>query len=573
MPIHEDLALSLDILRPLTYVVTEEEDRVIEDIYKKTLNDDGHSDSDIKIYRSTIGLRDYKDYKKESEDADQPIAKPDASPMSNVMINNTLNEIFQAKSIDKRLIYVLLDIDNFLIEGGSNYQVIRRLKDIVLSCYRDQVNIKTLVIVSSDLIIPRKLQRYIEVLYYNLPNDAEIKEKTEKILLDYNSTITDKNTQIQSEVPPSMVLNLKALTTFEIEQITLSSIKKYGHLDPNSIKGYKKSVLRKTHLLEMMDTNYTINDVGGMSHLKEWLDKREGVWTDEAIKDNVPMLKGVLLLGITGCGKSLLGKAVANHWNLPLIHFDTSKIFSSRVGESESNMMKALKIVESISPCVLLVDEIEKAFAGSQSSTFSDAGTTSRVIGSFLTWFQESTAPVFVVATSNGIQYLPPELISRFDDKFFVNVPSFSERQAIWEIILRRYGRDWKTLKLNMTELATRTKTFTGREIEQVIKAGIYEWHWEKRKSGKADLKLEQKHFLTAIQQKVPVLETMKEEITYLYQWVGWDETKKNGVRAIYANAKDEEATDDIDTLLTEALKSDSLLDKYGNRKIGRAHV
>jgi hypothetical protein len=570
MPIHEDLSLSLDILRPLTYVVTEEEDRVIEDIYKKTLDDKGNSDSDVFIYRSTIGLIPFKEYKKEAEESDShPKNSGDPqSPATTSMINNALNQIYHAKSTDKRLIYILLDIDHNLIEGGSNTpQIVRRLKDIVLQCYHDQVNIKTLVIISSDLVVPRKLQRYLEVIYYDLPNESEIKEKAEKILTDYNSTLTDKNTKIHDEVPPSMVMNLKALTTFEIEQITLSSIKKYGHLDPNSIKAYKKSVLRKTHLLEMMDTNYTMADVGGMQHLKLWLDKREGVWTDEAIKDNVPMLKGVLLLGVTGCGKSLIGKCVANHWNLPLIHFDTSKIFSSRVGESESNMMKALKIVESISPCVLLVDEIEKAFAGSQSSTFSDAGTTSRVIGSFLTWFQESTAPVFVVATSNGIQYLPPELISRFDDKFFVNVPSFKERQAIWEIILRRYGRDWKTLKLNMTELAEKTKTFTGREIEQVIKAGIFEWHFEKRKSGKADFKLDQTHFLSAIGQKVPVLETMKEEITYLYQWVGWDETKKNGIRAIYANAKDEEGTDDIDALLKEALSSESLLDKYGNRK------
>lgn len=550
--IHDDLAMNLQILRPLTYVVSEEEDRVVEDIQAWTTNENGESDSEIFVFRSTLGLLKYEKYKQELENSSGSAATP-----NNNDIHKALQEIYNARSTDKRLIYVLLDVDNNLRENvGNNNQVIRRLKDIVLKCFHDQVNIKTLVIVSADLVIAPKLQRYAEVVYYDLPTEDEIKDKAGKILTDYNSTIQDKKAKIDTKVGPTSLMDLKGLTLFEIEQVVLASIKRFGKLDSHAITGYKRSILRKTHLLEIMDTDLTFQDVGGMTYLKEWLEKRAGVWSDDAIEDMIPMLKGLLMLGITGCGKSLIAKAIANEWGLPLVRFDTSKIFSSRVGESEANMMKALKIVESISPCVMLIDEIEKAFAGSQSSTFSDAGTTSRVIGSFLTWYQENTAPVFVVATSNGIQYLPPELISRFDDKFFVNIPSARERQVIWEIQLRKFGRDWQKLSLSPTELAEHSAQFTGREIEQSVKAGIYEWHYEKRQAGK-NIPITNEHFLRALNRKVPVVKTMEGEITYLIQWVGWDDEKKNGVRAIYANAR--ETDDDIDQLLKDAIDADPI--------------
>jgi SpoVK/Ycf46/Vps4 family AAA+-type ATPase len=559
--IHEDLALNLDILRPLTYVVGEEEEIVIEDIYKKTLDTAGNSDSEVHIYRNTIGLVPYATYKKETEGG-KKAAKTDSQ--QTVMINNALNEIYNAESIDKRLIYILLDIDHYLVDSPNNQQVIRRLKDIILQCYRDQVNIKSLIIMSPELVVSSKLQRYIEVVYYDLPSDTEIKNKVTKILTDYNTTIPDQKQKISTDIGPSITMNIKGLTNFEVEQIILASIKKHGNLNLDIIKNYKKSILKKTHLLEMQDSDLTFNDVGGMVYLKEWLNKREAVWTDDAIKNNIPTLKGLLLLGIPGCGKSLIAKAIANQWHLPLLRLDTSKIFSSRVGESESNMMKALKIVESISPCIMMVDEIEKAFAGSQSSTFSDAGTTSRVIGSFLSWFQDTTSPVFVVATSNGIQYLPPELISRFDDKFFVNIPSLIERQAIWEIQLRKFGRDWKKLNLSLTKLADMTPQYTGREIEQIVKAGIYEWYYEKRTTKNEKCQLTEKHFETVMSKKVPLVNTMEDEIKYIYQWVGWDETKQNGIRATYANEKNE--GDDIDTLLQDALKAEPIVDKFRNR-------
>jgi SpoVK/Ycf46/Vps4 family AAA+-type ATPase len=260
-----------------------------------------------------------------------------------------------------------------------------------------------------------------------------------------------------------------------------------------------------------------------------------------------------------------LSKAIAKQWGLPLISLNMSRVFSPRVGESEANFLKAIKTIESLSPCILFIDEIEKGFAGSQSSTFSDAGTTARVIGNFLTWYQDNTYPIFIIATCNSIQYLPPELVSRFDDKFFVNIPSCRERMSIFDICLRRYKRDWKTLNISPTTLAEKSILLTGREIDQVVKAGIVEAFYEQRqknKGKKPDAKdlvtvnLRQEHLEKVLFSKIPIIKTMEDDIKYLVQWVGWDEDKKDGIRANYANVREEDEKDDINVMLNEVLKS-----------------
>jgi SpoVK/Ycf46/Vps4 family AAA+-type ATPase len=257
----------------------------------------------------------------------------------------------------------------------------------------------------------------------------------------------------------------------------------------------------------------------------------------------------------------LLAKAIGNQWGLPLISFTPGKIFSSRVGESEMRMMKALKIIESVAPCAVVIDEIEKQFSGSQSSTFSDAGTTSRVIGSFLTWYQDCTAPIFIIATCNSIQYLPPELVSRFDDKFFVPLPSNTDRASIYDIHLKKTGRDPSQLGINVQELASKSPYFTGREIEQVVKAGLIEMWYERKTTGN-EIELNNEHLLKVLDSKVPMYKTMQEELDYLVQWVGWDSDKKEGIRANYASERE----DDIDALFSEILAKDSVLDRNKRR-------
>jgi AAA+ superfamily predicted ATPase len=227
---------------------------------------------------------------------------------------------------------------------------------------------------------------------------------------------------------------------------------------------------------------------------------------------------------------SLTAKALGNIWKLPVISFDPGKVFSSRVGESEHNIRRVLKIVENIAPCVLMIDEIEKAFAGSHSSTFSDSGVTARVIGSFLNWMQDSTAPVFTIATSNNIQYLPPEMIQRFDEKFFVNLPQHEERIEIFRIHLKKVGRDPE--KFDLEALARESKDLSGREIEQTIREAMYDAFHTKGE-------LETRIILNVLSKKTNLLTTMSEQLQYLLDWVGWNEDKNDGIRARFASVPD----------------------------------
>ena len=224
---------------------------------------------------------------------------------------------------------------------------------------------------------------------------------------------------------------------------------------------------------------------------------------------------------------SLTCKAIGNEWGLPVISFDPSRVFSSRVGESEHNIRRVLQIVENISPCILFIDEIEKGFAGSQSSTFSDSGVTARVIGSFLTWMQDCTSPVFTIATSNNIQYLPPELIQRFDEKFFINLPQMNERVDIYRIHLEKLNRKPKDFELEA--LAQASTDLSGREIEQALRESMYDAFANKKA-------LSTEVILGVLGKKTNLITTMAEQLKYLLDWVGWDDVKKDGIRARFAH-------------------------------------
>jgi len=537
----DSLKYNLDVLRPLIYVVSEEEDKLLDDIYLQT-----RSNSELYIYRTTTGILDYQTYVKEKDKKEEVI------DLKTMPIHIALSEIQKRQSADKRMIFVLLDIDFQLYESqSSNAQTIRKLKDIVLNIYHDYSHLKTIVLVSPSLNIPSKLSRYCEVVFYNLPSDKEIDNKVKSFLESFNSVL-DKKNAVPTKVNEIVKMAMRGLTLFEIEQVLISSLKRKKSIDFDEVNKYKKSVLRKTDMLDVLETDITFEKVAGLGRLKEWFKKRQGLWSEEAIELKIPFIKGVLILGITGCGKSLIAKAIGNLWNIPLISFSTSKIFSSRVSESESRLLSILKIIESNAPCILFIDEIEKQFAGLQSSTYSDAGTTARFISSFLTWYQDSTAPVVIVATCNDMKQMPPELISRFDDKFFVPLPSLNDRISIYDIHIKGTGRDPIALKLDLQELAEKSQFFTGREIEQVVKSALTEMWYERKSFG--DVELSQKHLLQIIHSKIAVNSIMHEDLSALVQWVGWDDSKKDGIRANYACDRE----DDIDALFTEIMKKGS---------------
>jgi SpoVK/Ycf46/Vps4 family AAA+-type ATPase len=253
--------------------------------------------------------------------------------------------------------------------------------------------------------------------------------------------------------------------------------------------------------------------VGGLDALKSWLLKRAAGFTDQARQFGLPSPKGVLLLGVQGCGKSLMAKTISNTWQLPLLRFDVGKVFGSLVGSSEQNVRRAIKVAESVAPVVFWVDEIDKAFRGSRGSGAStDSGTSARVFGTFLTWLSEKNKPVFVVATANDVSALPPELLrkGRFDEIFFVDLPAFAERKAIFEIHLKKRKID--PALFDVDALSRASAGYSGAEIEEVVISAMFDMFYEKQN-------MTTERLLKSIQQTVPLSKTMSEDIDSLRKW------------------------------------------------------
>lgn len=412
--------------------------------------------------------------------------------------------------------YIFLNYECYL----NDSQNIRKVKDIMIRYHNDIHFTFSLIMVSRNVSIPAELERYGEAIYFGLPDENELKTKSDEISKNLNLKAKDK--------PDLEVLNnLKGMTLFEVEQSYLQSFYIHKKIDVKFIRNFKKSAIAKTDLLSILETNQTFESIGGMDNLKSWIKKSYGGWTVEGKKFGLPLLKGLLLVGLPGTGKSLIMKAIGNEWNLPVINFDPSNLFSSRVGDTESNMRRVLKIIENMAPAILAIDEIEKAFAGLQSSSFSDSGVTARVIGSFLIWMQECDKPIFTIATANNIQYLPPELINRFDETFFVNLPQFEERKDIFKIHINKLNRNPE--KIDLSALSEKSKDLSGREIEQTLRESMYEaFH--------TNSDLNTQIILDVLNKKTNLLTTMAEQLKYLLEWVGWNEEKRDGIRARYAS-------------------------------------
>jgi SpoVK/Ycf46/Vps4 family AAA+-type ATPase len=297
-----------------------------------------------------------------------------------------------------------------------------------------------------------------------------------------------------------------------VDNVLAKSLVEKGKLDIDVVLAEKEQIVRKSGILEFYPTDESLTNVGGLDLLKNWLRKRRTAFSDRARDYGLPQPKGALLIGVQGCGKSLTAKAVASLWSLPLLRLDVGRIFSGIVGSSEERMRRAIQTAESIAPAMLWLDEVEKGFAGTQSSSFSDAGTTSRVFGTFVTWLQEKEAPVFVIATANDIKILPPELLrkGRFDEIFFVDLPAHAERQEIFRIHVAKRGL--KAEQFDCAALADVTAGFSGAEIEQVIIAAMYDSFDQQRP-------LRQDDVMKAIHETFPLSSTMREQIDEGREW------------------------------------------------------
>lgn len=419
---------------------------------------------------------------------------------------------------DKYLVLVLKDFNKFF--GNVNYRgqlenkIIRHIKNLSQSLTTQN---KTIIIMSNNYDIPNDLDKHIHVLDWPLPEKEDIEFKIQDLLkrASKRKELASKfNTSYESEELDIIINSFRGMTLNECEQICTYCMIKYPKLMPDIISKHKKEIIRKSGLLEWVDSDVNMQNIGGLDGLKQWLSKRQDAFSKEALEYGLPANpKGILLVGIQGAGKSLFAKGISSFWNFPLVRLDMGKIFSGIVGSSENNMRHVFKIVESIAPCILWCDEIDKGMSGSKNSGFTDGGTTSRVLGSWLTWMQDRNAPVFVVATANDVSNLPPELLrkGRFDEIFFVDLPNTEERKKIFEIHLSKRNRNPNSFDTKL--MAENSNHFTGAEIESSIESAMYEAFSDNKRE------VNSKDIMLAIKNSVPIAVIMKEEINALRKW------------------------------------------------------
>ena len=363
------------------------------------------------------------------------------------------------------------------------------------------------IILSAVYKLPIELEKNITVLSTPLPDRKELEITLKKVEEDckINLSIDMRNRMVDAAL---------GMTTMEADlAFCLAAVRNgLGEEAPSTVSSEKEQIIRKSGILDYFPKNESLKDVGGMEVLKDWLYKRKMAYEKNARDFGLQEPKGLLLLGVPGCGKSLTAKSIASFWNMPLLRLDIGKVYQGLVGSSEDNIRKAIATAEAVAPCVLWIDEIEKGLNGIQSSGSTDGGVTSRIFSTILTWMQEKTSPVFVVATANNIDHLPPELLrkGRFDEIFFVDLPNKKERENIFKIHLSKKGQTPSVFPLE--EFSNKTDGFNGAEIEECIKEAMFAAYVQSPNNPK----LHAIHISEAIDKTVPLSTTMKEQIARL---------------------------------------------------------
>jgi len=393
--------------------------------------------------------------------------------------------------------------DFHLFMEDANPIIIRTLKDLLRA---GKTKGKTLVVVGCRRVLPPELERELVVVHLALPSRQEL-----EVVLD--NIATSANLPRPEEDERELLLDSACgLTSIETENAFALSIVESRKLSPSIVAREKANEVGKNGLLEVCQAVGSLNDIGGLDQLKQWLLERKDAFGKEAQAYGLPSPKGLLIIGIPGTGKSLTAKATANVLNRPLLKLDAGRLFAGLVGQSEANLRSVIGTVEAIAPCVLWIDEMEKGFSGSKSSGFADGGTASRVFGTFLSWLQDRAAPVFVVATANDVSRMPPELMrkGRFDELFFVDLPNQDERETIWRIQIEKYGRSSE--KFDLGGLAKATDGWTGSEIEQAFRDALYEAFTRREEPTSLSITM-------TMGETVPLSRLMNEEINDLRKW------------------------------------------------------
>jgi len=401
----------------------------------------------------------------------------------------------------ERTIFLLKDYHLFLQD--PNPIIVRKLKDVLLEGKTKQ---KPLIIVGCRLVLPPELERELTVVEFALPGKEALRTVLGGIL--ESAGIKDLSPEHREQAIDAAC----GLTTIEAENAFALSYAQTRTIEASVVAREKAQAVKKSGLLEIIETRESLDSIGGLDVLKDWLLKRRHAFTQRATDYGLPPAKGLLIIGIAGTGKSLTAKVTARVFGVPLLKLDAGRLYGGLVGQSEANLRSVIQTAEAIAPCCLWLDELEKGLAGSKSSGSTDGGTSARVLGSLLSWMQEKTAPVFVVATANDVSQLPPELLraGRWDALFFVDLPNADERQAIWQIQIRKHGRN--PADFDPGQLAWASDGLTGGEIEAVFVEALYDAF----SRGTEPTDLDVARVLTDF---VPLSKTMAEQITALRTW------------------------------------------------------
>jgi SpoVK/Ycf46/Vps4 family AAA+-type ATPase len=497
MKFSSELALFLKARYPIIYINTIEEDRV-EYVIRKNVK--------TNLNRSIYSWDFVDGYTNNPNN--EGFAK--RNPLQALELVERLNAETPA-------LFLLKDFNRFL----TDLSISRKLRNISRIL---KLQPKTIIIIGSDLSIPKELQDLITVLQFQLPLEDEISQ-------ELNRLVNSLNIKVEPQLFENLTRACQGLSLERIRRVLSKIIATYKTIDDNSIAvllSEKKQIISQTEILEYSSVNEKITNLGGLDNLKDWLKKRKTAFSIQASNYGLPTPRGLLLIGIQGTGKSLTAKAIANDWQLPLLKLDVGKLFGGIVGESESRLRQMINVAETISPCILWIDEIDKAFTNTESR--GDSGTSNRVLATFINWLSEKTKPVFVISTANNIDLLPLEIIrkGRFDEIFFLDLPKKEEREEIFKIHLQEFRpNSWKSF--DYLRLAQFSESCSGAEIRQSIIEGMYQAFYEKREFTTDDI-------CFALKELIPLANLESNQMLKLKDWASSGQIRLASSKPIYLN-------------------------------------
>jgi ATP-dependent 26S proteasome regulatory subunit len=482
MNFQEELILLLKSRYPILYIATFEEDRLEYTIRKSF---EGNTTRTIYVWDFIDGYK--------NNPGSEGVGK--RNPLEAL-------ELIEKLSSTTPALFLLKDFKKFL----KDITISRKLRNLIRIL---RLQPKTILIIDSEIEIPIELRDFITVIKFNLPQPQEIREELVRLI----ATLKPQK-QLNKQFLEIIVSSCQGLSLERIRRVLAKIITLYKTIDSRSLNlilEEKKQIINQTQILEFWSVKETLKDVGGMVNLKHWLEKRSNAFSEKAFNYGLPVPRGVLLIGVQGSGKSLISKAIANDWKLPLVRLDVGRLFGGIIGESESRIREMIQISEALAPCVLWIDEIDKAFYDSEKN--SDSGTTSRVLGAFITWLAEKSASVFVVATANNIYSLPIEILrkGRFDEIFFIGLPNQEERKMIFQVHLSKLRPETWT-KYNINLLSRETNDFSGAEIRQVIIEAMHTAFFDKREFSTEDISY-------AIKQIIPLAHIDPDRTDIVQEW------------------------------------------------------